>query len=303
VLTVDVEDWNQLLDRRVGIRRSPNSAFKGQMQALLGAFDDLGATATFFVLGCTAADHPDVVADISGRGHEIACHGYSHIPVYRQAPAEFRADVERSVQVIEQITSIRPQGFRAPIFSINRDCMWAYEQLAELGFKYDASRCACPWVPNPINPAAEEPYRLQLSGGRELWELPVAARRVGTHSVPVGGASYWRFLPAGLHLRLLRKAEQRGAYPVLYVHPYECDPESLRANLPWWATRAELRLARQRECWRNFRREAVLTRLQAIGERFELTTCSAALEALTSTEQAAGERPARAAPARVVLAA
>ena len=272
------------------------------MQAIFGALDKLGATATFFVLGCTAADHPNVMAEICARGHEIACHGYSHVPVYRQAPTEFRTDVERGMRIIEQVTSIRPRGYRAPIFSINRDCLWAYEILADLGFEYDASRCACPWVPNPINPPAEGPYRLELSEGRYLWELPVAARNVGTHSLPVGGASYWRFLPARLHLRLLRQTVQRGAYPVLYFHPYECDPNSLRANLPRSATRIELGRARRRECWRNFRREIVLLRLQAIGERFELTTCSEALAALTSTAKT-GEQPAGATAANVVLAA
>jgi polysaccharide deacetylase family protein (PEP-CTERM system associated) len=299
VLTVDVEDWNQLLDRRVGVRRPPSAAFRGQMQAIFGALDQLGATATFFVLGSTAADHPHLVAEIGARGHEIACHGYSHERVYRQAPAEFRADVERSIRIIERITSVRPQGYRAPFFSINRDSVWAYEILGDLGFRYDASRCACPWVPNPIRPPAVAPYRLELSGGKELWVFPVASCSVGELSVPLGGASYWRFLPSGLHLRLLRIGGQ--PYPLLYVHPYECDPEPLRGNLPSWSTHAELRLARRRECWRNFRRRTTLARLRVIGEHFTFTTCSDALATLASTAKA-GERPVGADPARVVLA-
>ena len=40
------------------------------MHAVFGALDELGAHATFFVLGTTAADHPHLVAEIGERGHE-----------------------------------------------------------------------------------------------------------------------------------------------------------------------------------------------------------------------------------------
>ena len=281
LLTVDVEDWNQLLDRRVGIQRSPSTAFRGQMDALFAALDDLRAKATFFVLGTAAVDHPKVVAEIAERGHEIACHGYSHERVYQQSPAEFRADVERSLRIIELVASVRPDGYRAPIFSINRDSVWAYEVLAELGFRYDASRCWSPWVPNPISLPALAPYRIQLSGGRELWEFPGASLKVAKCSLPLGGASYWRFLPGAVHVRLLRSGGQ--PYTLLYVHPYECDREPLRANLPSSATRAERRLVRRRERWRNLRRQTALARLYTIGEQLEFTTCRDALATLEST--------------------
>jgi polysaccharide deacetylase family protein (PEP-CTERM system associated) len=299
LLTVDVEDWNQLLDRRVGVQRPPSTAFRGQMHALLGVLEELGAKATFFVLGAVAADHPNLVVEIGQRGHEIACHGYSHEPVYRQTPAEFRADVERSLRIIERIASVRPRGYRAPIFSINRDSVWAYEILEDLGFRYDASQCWSPWVPNPITRPASAPYRIALRGGRELWEFPVSSCTVARRSLPVGGASYWRFFPSGLHFRLLRNGEQ--LYPLLYIHPYECDPEPLRANLPSTSTRAELRLAWRRECWRNFRRQIALARLYAIAEQFEFTTCGDALGTLASTPSP-GIQPAGTAPVGAVLA-
>jgi polysaccharide deacetylase family protein (PEP-CTERM system associated) len=296
LLTVDVEDWNQLLDRRVGIERPPSTAFRAQMHALFGALEELGARATFFVLGTTAADHPHVVAEIGEHGHEIACHGYLHERVYQQTPADFRADVERSLQIIERIASVRPEGYRAPIFSINRDSVWAYEILEDLGFRYDASLCSSPWVSNQIRPMAATPYRIDLTGGRELWEFPVASCSVARCSVPVGGASYWRFLPRSLHMRLLLTGGR--PYPLLYVHPYECDPEPLRANLPSTSTGAQRRLARRRECWRNFRRETPLARLHAIGEHYGFSTCSDALVSLASAPKTelwlSGTDPARA---------
>jgi hypothetical protein len=100
-------------------------------------------------------------------------------------------------------------------------------------------------------------------------------------------------------VRLLRNGKQ--PYHLLYVHPYECDPEPLRANLPSRSTRAEVRFARRRECWRNFRRQTTLARLQAIGEHFEFTTCSDALAILASTPKTE-VRPTEAVPARAVVA-
>ena len=48
-------------------------------------------------------------------------------------------------------------------------------------------------------------------------------------SLPVGGGTYWRVLPGAVVERALRRSE---APVALYFHPYEFDPERLRARLP-----------------------------------------------------------------------
>ena len=53
------------------------------------------ATATFFVLGFVAEQHPQLVKRIADAGHEIASHGYGHQLVYKQTPEEFREDIHR----------------------------------------------------------------------------------------------------------------------------------------------------------------------------------------------------------------
>src|SRR5947209_19802391 len=88
LLSVDFEDWHQLVRRRVGDRnwQRPGTALSLQTESLLALFDELGVRATFFVLGMAARAHPRLVEMIVEAGHEIGCHGDAHLPVERQSP-------------------------------------------------------------------------------------------------------------------------------------------------------------------------------------------------------------------------
>jgi polysaccharide deacetylase family protein (PEP-CTERM system associated) len=267
LLSFDVEDWHQLVHRRYGRedwdQRHP--AFERQVGTILGLLDELGARATFFLLGMTAARYPDVVAGIAERGHEVGCHGYAHTRVYEQTRDEFRADVERAVTTIVEATGRRPVAYRAPAFSINRRTPWAYGVLAELGFRCDSSQYDSPRIPDRITPVPAEPFRLELGDGRELWELPIPVWA----RIPIGGGSYWRVLPAALLERGLEALHRRTSYPVLYFHPYEFDPEPLRATLPSPTPRQRLAAA-GKTLWRNAGRPLVARRLREIARHHRL---------------------------------
>ena len=192
LLSIDFEDWHQLVHRRLGRadwdKRGP--ALERQTEAVLSLLDELEVRATFFVLGMTAERYPDLVREVAARGHEIASHGHAHERVYEQTRDEFRADLERGLEAVEAATGVRAVGYRAPAFSITRDSPWAYEELAAAGFEYDSSQYDSPRVPRRLEAIPRAPYRLRTESGAELWELPVAASRL-----PVGGGAYWRVLP------------------------------------------------------------------------------------------------------------
>jgi polysaccharide deacetylase family protein (PEP-CTERM system associated) len=267
LLSIDLEDWHQLVHRRYGRgdwdRRHP--AFERQVKTLLALLDELGVRATFFVLGMTAARYPDVVRRLADGGHELACHGYAHARVYTQSREEFRADVERAVETIVENGGGQPVAYRAPAFSINRRTPWAYEALAELGFRCDSSQYDSPRVPDRIAPVPPEPFRLELPNGRSLWELPVPVWR----RIPIGGGSYWRVLPAAVIRRGLDTLGRQTAYAVLYFHPYEFDPEPLRATLPSPTPRQRL-AAVGKSLWRNTGRPLVARRLREIARDHRL---------------------------------
>jgi polysaccharide deacetylase family protein (PEP-CTERM system associated) len=260
LLSIDFEDWHQLVHRRLGRadwdKRGP--ALERQTEAVLALLDELGVRATFFVLGMTAERYPDLVREAVGRGHEIASHGHAHERVHDQTRESFRADLARGLEAVEAAAGVRAAGYRAPAFSITRDTPWAYEELTAAGFQYDSSQYDSPRIPRRLDSIPRAPYRLRTESGAELWELPVAASRV-----PVGGGAYWRVLPTAVIARTLRSLIAEGALPALYFHPYEFDPEPLRAE--GGGAAGTLRGLR-----RNVARGAVAGRLRKIAAEFAL---------------------------------
>jgi polysaccharide deacetylase family protein (PEP-CTERM system associated) len=260
LLSVDFEDWHQLVRRRVGAAnwREPGPALGRQTAAVLELFDELGVRCTFFVLGMAARSHPGLVREIADRGHEIACHGDAHLPVFGQTRDEFAGDVRAACRTIEELTGVRPVGYRAPAFSVNRDTLWWPEVLAEQGFVYDSS----------VSDASFDQHPHTLVDGR-LWEFPIAGWRAGRLRLPVGGASYWSVMPDAV---LVRALDQAGSHPALYLHPNELDPEGLRAQLAPGVSFAGRSQAALRTGQRNLARRRAPGVLRAIAERFELIT-------------------------------
>ena len=65
-------------------------------------------------------------------------HGQDHRRVTKMTPAEFREDIRRSKQTIEDIAGTPVIGYRAPNYSIVRETFWAMDILMEEGFRYDS---------------------------------------------------------------------------------------------------------------------------------------------------------------------
>jgi polysaccharide deacetylase family protein (PEP-CTERM system associated) len=280
LLSVDYEDWHQLVRRRVGASnwQEAGPALARQTDAVLALLNEVDARATFFVLGMAARAHPELLKRIVAAGHEIGCHGDAHLPVHTQTPREFAADLRAARATIEQLTGRIPIGYRAPAFSITAASEWAYGVLAQEGFAYDASQHDSPALRDRAVPSSAAPYRVELAGGSGLWEFPVAVWRTGRVGgraggwtggtrIPVGGASYWQGLPTPVILHGLVGA---GPLAGLYLHPNELDPEPLHALLPSDATPAQRAHARLREAQRNGARRRAPGVLRAIARRFDL---------------------------------
>jgi polysaccharide deacetylase family protein (PEP-CTERM system associated) len=272
LLSIDFEDWHQLVHRRLGRADwdRPHPDFPPQVHTMLDLLDEIGARATFFLLGMTVANYPDLVREIVERGHEPASHGFAHVRVHEQTLDEFRADVERSVALIEDVAKRRPVAYRAPAFSITRRTPWAYDVLAELGFRCDSSQYDSPRVADRIGGIPDAPYRLRLGDANEIWELPVAT----WGPLPIGGGSYWRVLPTSVIRRGL------GEFSVLYFHPYEFAPQPLRATLPPSPTTRQRAIAAGRSTWRNIGRGLVARRLRQVARSYRLVSYDQAYDDL-----------------------
>jgi len=266
ILSIDVEDWHQLVHRRLGVPDwdRPGPAFERQMESLFTLLDELGAKPTLFLLGMTVERYPSAIREAAERGYEIGSHGYAHPRVFPPTEAGVPRGGGRSIEAIGAATGKRPVGYRAPEFSINRDTPWAYGVLADLGFRYDSSQHENRRIPNRIEPLPTAPYRLELSRQRTLWELPLPSVR----GLPIGGGAYWRVLPAPILVRSLSNTP----WPMLYFHPYEFDPLPLRAELPDGLGAKQRLFVASRRMLRNPGRALIAARLRKVAEHFRLTS-------------------------------
>lgn len=283
LLSIDFEDWNQIVDRLLDHPGwdVANGAFPGQVESMLALLEDLNVRATFFVLGMTAKNYPSLVAEAVSRGHEVASHGFAHRAVHGQTPAEFRYDLQASIDVIERATGKRPAGYRAPMYSLTRGCVHALETLCDLGFDYDSSQYDSRSRAGAIKPPTSAPFLMRLPSGRYLWEVPMPTLHLGGVRMPVGGGSYWRILPAPALTRALGHLASDAA-AALYFHPYEFGREALR---PAQFERETL-THRARSAWQRLRynpgRKFVADRLTKVASKFTLQPYGSHLASINS---------------------
>ena len=135
-----------------------------------------GVKATFFCLGWIAERYPHLIREIQNQGHEIACHGYDHRLVYDMRPEQFREDIRKSKQILEDIIGEKVAGYRAPSYSITGRSLWAFQILAEEGFRYDSSIFPIHHDRYGIPDAPRFPFLVDLNGGSDPKFIPFPSR-------------------------------------------------------------------------------------------------------------------------------
>jgi polysaccharide deacetylase family protein (PEP-CTERM system associated) len=220
-LSVDLEDWYH--DGGAHPGSVGGERVVGNTERLLDLLAARGARATFFVLGDVAARYPDLVRRVAAAGHEIGSHGYSHRHLSELLSSQFRADVARSLAVLQDALGTPVRGFRAPYFAIKAGVRWPIALLAELGLQYDSSILAIDRLPGLELVSPRTPFR-HANG---LWEVPVAVLQV-LHfwHLPVASGAGLRLLPPRLLRRALTRFEREIGTGVFYLHPWEIDPDS-----------------------------------------------------------------------------
>jgi len=229
VLSFDVEEYFQVEAAAAKVRPRDWQQFPTRIEPaverILEILADGGASATFFVLGWVAARHGGLVTRMANAGHEIASHGMSHQMLTRLTCRQFSAELADSRKLLEDLSGAAVLGYRAPTFSITRRTAWAIDSLVEAGFEYDSSvfpirhdRYGVPDAPRWAH------WAVGPAGGRIL-EIPPLTLRVLGMNLPVGGGGYLRLLPVRVVGRGLSSARRLGRSGVIYVHPWELDPD------------------------------------------------------------------------------
>ena len=276
ILTFDLEDWYQLVHRRItGELIPPRDTVIRQVEGLLALLDAHSVKATFFVLGMVAERYGNLVRHIAAAGHEIASHGYSHRLVHQLSQEEFRQDSARSKDLLEQLVGAPVRGFRAPEFSINRGTLWALGVLAELGFTYDSSIFPI-WHRRYGIPGFDlEPQRYDLGDSLSIVEIPLATVVVRGIRVPIAGGGYFRLLPLAILSAAVTRVNAELRPIMTYFHPYEFDGERLDAfRVVHPADVSQLLHAWRFNLHQNLGRGApMFAKLNKLMQQFRFVTC------------------------------
>lgn len=260
-LSVDVEDYFQVSAFSDVVAYEAWEGFERRVETntrrLLDLFDRAGVKATFFVLGWIAERHPGLVRDLHACGHEVASHGYAHRMLDGMSRREFREEIRQQKALLETLIQAPVIGYRAPSFSITTRTLWALEVLAEEGFVYDSSIFPVHHDRYGIPSAPRFPYDVRY-GGLTLREFPMSTLswRRGMN-IPFGGGGYLRVFPLWVTDRGIRHLNRTGHPAMVYVHPWEIDPDQPRLNGPW--------LSRFRH-YRNL--DVTYRRLEALLDRY-----------------------------------
>jgi len=227
-MSVDVEEYFQVQAFAGRVSRSDwdrwPSRVEANLERLLALLEGAGARGTFFVLGCVAEKHPDMVRRIVAAGHEIGSHGMSHRMITELTPDEMRAEARDSRRLLEDVSGSRVEGYRAPSYTINPRTRWALDLLVESGYTYDSSIFPIRGRRYGYPDGPTRPVRLATAAS-EIAEFPMTTLGVGPLRIPLLAGSYLRLLPAWMSEAAVRYQLLRNLPAVVNVHTWEIDAD------------------------------------------------------------------------------
>jgi len=232
-MTVDVEDYFQVSAFESTIARDRWGVLPCRVEAntrrILALFDEHDIKATFFVLGWVGQRFPALILDIVKKGHELASHGYSHIRVTQQTPEEFRDDITRAKQLLEEIAGVKVRGYRAPSYSIGADNLWALDELYAAGHDYSSSIYP---IKHDLYGMPEAPrHAFYPRGHNGIFEVPVTTLDLLGKRLPCGGGGFFRLYPYWFSKWALDRINLQEQLPgIFYFHPWEIDPGQPRQS-------------------------------------------------------------------------
>lgn len=232
-LTVDMEDWYHVCGAGAYADAMRWDRLESRIvqntDRVLSLFREHGVRATFFVLGYIAEREPALVRAVAREGHEIATHGHLHRRIFELSPDEFRDDLERSIEAVSSACGMAVVGFRAPEWSMRPHTLWTLEILRRKGILYDCSMVPLTRMGDRQFPVL--PCRIPTLYG-DVWEFPLTTVRCFRENLPFTGGLPLRLTPYFYILSKVRRMNRGGMPALVYMHPWEFDPEQPRMDLP-----------------------------------------------------------------------
>ena len=231
IFTLDLEEWfcshSEEAPEIGGVEKWPSYEHRAHLivPRLLDYLAETSVRATFFVLGWYAERHPDIVRRIQHAGHAIGCHTYWHRNLFHLDENQLRDDLRHGKTILEDITGLEMDSFRAPNFSIYERNLWALKVIAEEGFRYDSSIFPAPRFDGGIPGFPSCPVKIEIDG-LSLYELPTSIVSFFGKDLPIFGGGYFRIVPDLFINAGIRQLGRENRPVVFYFHPFDFDYEA-----------------------------------------------------------------------------
>ncbi len=225
ILTFDIEEWFHILDN--GSTKTEKEwlnyeyRLEANMDRIFELLDRKKQKATFFCLGWTARNHPNIIKKIDAYGYEIATHSDRHQLAYEQDRKEFGKDLERSVKAIEDLTSKKIRAYRAPGFSIKEENKWVFEVLHQNEIEIDCSIFPAERAHGGFsNFGSAKPSLIRVEDDF-IKEFPLNVASYFGKDVVFSGGGYFRILPYSTIKYMMNRSD----YVMTYFHPHDFDAD------------------------------------------------------------------------------
>ena len=214
---------------------------------MLDIFREKQVKCTLFFLAWVAERWPHLVREALADGHEVASHGYAHELVYTITREQFRADIRKAKDIIEQAGGTKVLGYRCPGFSVTQQTPWFFDEVRAAGYVYDSSVFPGSRGHGGLPGAEPVPHTVKTVHG-DLVEFPISLaplplslrachieRSRDARSMYFFGGGYLRFFPYALIRNRVKAVLAEDRPVIFYLHPREIDPAQPR--LPMSAKR------------------------------------------------------------------
>lgn len=277
-LTFDVEHWYQ------GYRvRGSNDHYcfaprdHVTVEKLLRLLQEYNFSATFFTTGVFAEEFSTLIEEIHAAGHELASHSYDHKLVHTfNDLTEFKSDLKKSIEIIENISGDIVYGFRAPKWSLpSAQLEDYYEILVGLGLKYDSSLFPGIFSGN----SRKHFHQIFLNSGATIWQFPASTYSFSAFNIPAAGGLWFRLFPLALSRLVLKRGDTSNYPQMLYLHPYDFDSECPRLKTERALLDVPFHVAR------NYNLKSTYSRLELILEEFQFCSIKDELARLAPSDE------------------